>query len=185
MNMEGSIKAGLPNDVPFLAGANSGDMAGLIPGLIEQMPLRSTYNKANQYVYKFSKVPSGWAAKGILAWHGDEMLYVFNYPLDVTLSYLIGSLKDPTTGTKLEIGDLNGNGVPGSAGDAADILTSAGWDAADAAVADKTMTIWTNFAKTGNPSTAGFTWPAYTKANDTFVEISTTLEVKTGLAKGF
>jgi para-nitrobenzyl esterase len=184
-NMEDSIKAGLPNDVPLLAGANSGDMPGLVPGLIEQMPWRSTYNKANQYVYKFSKVPSGWQSKGILAWHGDEMMYVFNYPGDIVLTYQMGMPIDPATGKQLVIGDLNGNGVLASAGDMADVMASAGWDAADDAVADTTMTIWTNFAKTGNPSTADFTWPAYTTANDTYVEISTKLDVKKGLSKGF
>lgn len=57
-------------------------------------------------------------------------------------------VKDPVTGLNLVIGDLNGNGVTGSAGDQADILTSTGWDAADETTADTVMTMWTNFAKT-------------------------------------
>jgi para-nitrobenzyl esterase len=47
------------------------------------------------------------------------------------------------------------------------------------------MTIWTNFAKTGNPSTTTFTWPAYTAANDTYAELGTTPAAKTGLATAF
>ncbi|MBI5258421.1 MAG: carboxylesterase family protein [Burkholderiales bacterium] len=180
-----SIKGGLPNDVPLLQGSNNGDMPGLIVGMLEQAPLRATYNKAPQYVYKFTKMPAGWASKGLLSYHGGELVYVFNYQPSLISHFLLGLVMDPATGQRLAVGDLNGNGVTGTAGDAADVLASAGWGAADTAVADTMMTIWTNFAKTGNPSTAAFTWPAYTPANDTYVEIGTGLEKKTGLATAF
>lgn len=185
MNMEASIKAGLPSDVPLLAGANSGDMAGLIPGMVEQMPWRSDHNSAPQYVYKFSKVPAGWAARDVLSYHGGELVYVFNYPASLVVHYLLGLVIDPATGAKLEVGDLNGNGVTGTAGDTADVFASAGYGAGDAAAADMAMTIWTNFAKTGIPQTSTFTWPEYTTANDTYVEITSTLTEKTGLSAGW
>ncbi|MBC7958196.1 MAG: carboxylesterase family protein [Cytophagales bacterium] len=184
-SMRQSIEDGLPSDVPLLAGNNSGDMPGLITGMIQQMPWRSTHNRAAQYVYKFSKVPVGWAARGVLSYHGGELVYVFNNPTSLVSHHLLGLVLDPATGLSLVIGDLNGNGVTGSAGDAADVLASAAYGADDAAVAQTAMTMWTNFAKTGNPSTATFTWPPYTTANDTFVEINTGLTVRTGLATGW
>jgi para-nitrobenzyl esterase len=60
------------------------------------------------------------------------------------------------------------------------------WNTLDWQIADMTMTMWSNFAKTGNPSIAGFDWPAYTTANDTYVEIGPTeTTVKTGLGAAF
>ncbi len=184
-NLGDGIRDGLESDVPFLAGGNSGDMAGLIPGLVEQMPWRYDNNSAPQYVYKFSKVPEGWAARNVLSYHGGELVYTFNYPASAVTHYLLGLVIDPATSQKLVIGDLNGNGVTGTAGDTADIWANAAYGAADAAVSDMMMTIWTNFARTGNPSTSAFTWPAYTSAGDHYVEITTTLTAKTGLSAGW
>ena len=33
------------------------------------------------------------------------------------------------------------------------------------------MTMWTHFAKTGDPSPSSLQWPAYTEANDTYLEV--------------
>jgi para-nitrobenzyl esterase len=183
--MRNIYEAGTQNDVPFISGMNKKDMAFGITALIEYMPWMATKRRTNTYVYMFNRVPAGWADKGILAYHGSELLYVFNYPLSAVSHYLLGLVIDPATGVKMVIGDLNGNGVTGSAGDTADVIASEGWSAADTAVADTMMTIWTNFAKTGNPSTTTFTWPAYTAANDTYAELGTTPAAKTGLATAF
>jgi para-nitrobenzyl esterase len=185
VTMEESIKAGLPSDVPFMAGANSGDMPGLIKGLQEQMPWRSMFNKAAQYVYKFSKVPSGWAAQGVLSYHGGELTYVFNYPPSLATHFLLNLVIDPATNMRVAVGDLNGDGVSGTQGDVKDILASAGFGPEDTAVADTVMTHWTNFAKTGDPSTASFVWAPYTAASDTYAEITATVTQKTGLLTAF
>ncbi|MBN1652364.1 MAG: carboxylesterase family protein [Deltaproteobacteria bacterium] len=179
------IQEGLPNDVPFLVGVNSGDMEGMLSGLQEQMALRGTYSKAKQYVYKFSRVPEGWAAKGLLSYHGAELIYVFNYPQSAVSHFLLGLAVDPATEEPLVIGDLDGDGVTGTDGDREDVFASAGFGDADKAVVDTVMTIWTNFAKTGEPSTTDFSWPAYTSENDTYVEIDATLEVRTNLSEGW
>lgn len=185
-NMENSIKGGLQSDVPFIAGATSADLSGIAPGLVEQMPWRSTYNKATQYVYKWSKVSSGWQARGIKPGHTVDLAYVFNYPTTMINYYLAGYIIDPTTGLKPVIGDLNGNGKAGSDGDTADIWIDAGWSTTtDGAVVDAVMTMYTNFAKTGNPSTTSFSWPAYTTSNDTYIDIDSTLTVKTNLSAGW
>jgi para-nitrobenzyl esterase len=152
MSMEDCIKSGLQSDVPFMAGRVAGEGAG--PGFAEQMSWRSTYNKANQYAFKWSKVASGWQARGIKPGHTSDLSYIFNYPGTAPYYYLTGYIIDPATGQRPVIGDLNGNGVTGSAGDLADITTDAGWSAVDNSVADMAMTIWTNFAlpKQGIPA---------------------------------
>lgn len=180
-----SIMDGLPNDVPFMAGANSGDMPGLITGLQEQMPLRSIHSQAPQYVYKFSKVPDGWAASGVLSYHGGELTYVFNYPESLVSHFLLNLVLDPATGMRLEVPDLNGDGVSGSQGDKADVFASAGFSATDEAVADTVMSMWASFARTGDPSSNGVTWAPYTAEGDSYMEIAATLEQKTGLASAF
>jgi para-nitrobenzyl esterase len=184
-SMQESIKSGLPSDVPLIAGANSGDFPMLLTGLAEQMPMRSRHNRAPQFVYKLSKAPSGWEARGILSWHGADLIYVFNDPASALEPFKFGFLIDPATHKPLQVGDLNGNGISGSAGDMADVLTSAGYDAKDAAVTDAMMSLWTQFAKTGNPSTPTLLWPAYTADNDSYLEITATPRVKTGLVSAF
>lgn len=48
------------------------------------------------------------------------------------------------------------------------------------------MTVWTNFAKTGNPSTNTLDWPAYSTDNDQYMEFGQSrIEVKNGLADAF
>ncbi|MBI5550625.1 MAG: carboxylesterase family protein, partial [Desulfobacterales bacterium] len=111
---------------------------------------------------------------------------LFNYPGTFISNYLFNLVLDPATGRRPAIGDLNGNGVTGTAGDTADIYASMGWSAADTAMAQTTMTIWTNFAKTGDPSIPGVDWPAYTTENDAYVEIGAdALTVKSGLDTAF
>ena len=173
------------NDVPFMIVVNTQDEPSPIETLNKVFPWMSDYTSRKYYVCIFSKVPAGWEAQGILAYHCDELTYVFNDPKSVIEHYLLNTVIDPATGKSLVIGDLNNNGLPGSAGDIEDILTSAGWSKADEAVADTTMTVWTNFAKTGDPSVDDFKWPNYTRANDTYVELGKTLEIKTGLADAF
>jgi para-nitrobenzyl esterase len=181
-----SIVNGQPGDVPLLIGATAADYPSIIAGLKQHMPLRSDYSQANLYVYKYNRVPTGWTAMGLLSNHGGEIPYLFNFPATFVNNYLFNLVLDPVTGKRPVIGDLNGNGVTGTAGDTADIYASMAWSADDDAMAQTTMTIWSNFAKTGDPSIPGLTWPAYTTENDTYVEIgSNALTVKTGLDTAF
>jgi para-nitrobenzyl esterase len=173
------------NDVPFMIVVNTNDEPYPVATLKNVFPWMSDYTSQKYYACVFSKVPAGWEAQGVLAYHCDELTYVFNDPESVIEHFLLNTVIDPATGKSLVIGDLNGNGIPGSAGDIEDIMASAGWSAEDSAVAAITMTVWTNFAKTGIPGTGDFTWPAYTRANDTYVEMGSTLTVKTGLSKAF
>jgi para-nitrobenzyl esterase len=54
------------------------------------------------------------------------------------------------------------------------------FDAVDTAVSEQMMTMWTQFAKTGNPNPPGTNaWPQYTVANDTFIVFGDTLSTGT------
>ena len=174
---------GMPSDVPLMAGVTSGD--GLnhrssFPIWLEQ---RSDYYQSNQFIYKFSRVPDGWAEMGLRSCHGCELPYLFNHPTGMVQNFQLGLVTTPD-GSRPQIGDLNDNGITGSQGDAADVYASMEWGSKDAAVAQQMMLMWTNFAKTGNPSTNGLDWPVYNLSNDTFVEIGPETEttIETGLA---
>ncbi len=177
-----NVADGMPSDVPLMVGVTSGDYSSLRSSLPIFMAQRTPSYQSPQYVYKFSRVPDGWAAMGLASGHGGELPYLFNFPMGHVSNYSLNLVLLPD-GTKPPIGDLNGNGVSGTAGDAADVYASMQYGAGDVATVDLLMTMWTNFAKTGNPSTATLNWPAFTVANDTFVEVGPTpaATVRTGL----
>lgn len=165
-----NVQDGMPSDVPLMAGATNGDYDTLRAALPVWLDQRSSDYQSDQFVYVFSRVPDGWDAMGLKSCHGCELPYVFNHPAGMVQNYLLGLVLTPE-GETPQIGDLNGNGVSGTNGDAADIFVSMGYGADDMAVTDLTMTFWTNFAKEGDPSTGSLNWPAYTTGNDTFMHI--------------
>jgi para-nitrobenzyl esterase len=115
------------------------------------------------------------------AYHACELSYVHGYPQSLIAHYQLGLVIDPATGRSLPIGDLNSNGISGSAGDTEDIWISAVWDEADAAVSETAMTLWSNFAKTGDPGIPGvLEWTPYTSENDLYLELGVNPEMKVG-----
>ncbi len=178
-----SFESRAHNDVPFLIVVNENDTVDPIETVKNVFPWMTTHSSAPHYAAHFRQVPAGWRAMGVTAYHAAELAYVFNAPESVVTHFLLNLVIDPATGARLVVGDLNGNGVSGSAGDSADVWASAGFDALDTSVIDYTMTMWTNFAKTGDPSVPGLvTWPVYTPANDSYVEMGATPTVRTGLS---
>jgi para-nitrobenzyl esterase len=129
-----------------------------VPALAASM--KSVESKA--YVYNFSHLPAGWREPGCYAFHGLELPYVFGHLEGVkgeTINFL-GSRASCDPSKDPKIGEE------------------------DQVVADNTMKIWTQFAKTGNPSVAGLVdWPAYTADGDQYLDIGGTLQVKSGVAK--
>jgi len=179
---------GQPNDVPLLIGCTAMDYPSIIYGMKQQMPIRSNYSSSDLFVYKFNRVPRGWNQMGLLANHGGEIPYLFNYPATFINNYYFGLILDPETSAPFPtIPDLNGNGITGKQGDAADVFISMQWGTQDMAMADKTMAIWSTFARTGNPSVPGVVeWPAYSVQNDIYVEIGQDeITIKTGLNAAF
>jgi len=177
-----AFESGNQNDVPFMFSINANDTPDPTNTAINVFPWMAPLSSANHYATYFTHQPAGWKARGVEAYHAAELAYVFNMPESVITHHLLGLVIDPATGDSLEIGDLNGNGVTGSQGDPADIFTSAGFDATDQQVINRMLTIWTNFAKTGNPSIDGeIDYPLYDAATESYVEISDTAEIKAGL----
>jgi para-nitrobenzyl esterase len=174
------------NDVPFMIVVNANDTVDPIDTVKNVLPWMKTHSTANHYAALFTHMPAGWRSRGVTTYHGGELTYVFNAPQSVVTHFQLNLVIDPATGARLVVGDLNGNGITGSAGDSADVFASAGFDALDTGVIDRTMTIWAQFARSGNPSVAGLVdWPAYTPANDSFVELGAAPLVRTGLSTIF
>jgi para-nitrobenzyl esterase len=54
----------------------------------------------------------------------------------------------------------------------------------DRKVSEKMMSMWTQFARTGDPNVKGLiTWPAYEASTDQYLYIADPLEVKSGFSK--
>ncbi|WVM88116.1 carboxylesterase family protein [Halopseudomonas pachastrellae] len=177
------FESGQDNDVPFMFSINTNDTEEPTASAINVFPWMAPLKAEPMYATLFSHQPAGWRARGMEAYHAAELAYLFNMPDSVVTHVLLGLVLDPATGAPLVIGDLNGNGVSGSRGDAADIMTSAGFDATDDEVIDRMMTIWTNFAKTGNPSIADeVTYPVYQAESQQYVELNIGAEIGSNLA---
>ncbi|WP_394242638.1 carboxylesterase family protein [Halopseudomonas laoshanensis] len=181
-----SFESGAQNDVPFMFVINTNDTPDPIGTVIDVFPWMEPLSMANHYAALFSHQPAGWKGMGVEAYHAAELAYVFNAPESVITHHLLGLVIDPATGESLEIGDLNNNGVSGSQGDPADIFTSAGFDQTDEVVIDRMMTMWTNFAKTGDPSIEGeIDFPLYDGQTQRYIELGADAEAQIGIADQF
>ena len=167
-----SFEASTHNDVPVMAGANEGDTPGLIEGFKWYMPWMADYNDADVYAYVFDHLPDNWAEKGSLAYHGSELVYVFDYPGSFVSHYLLG-----LTGIK-EVG----SDVPTPAGF---LANHPGWKANDVYVTETMRDMWANFARTGNPSTTTIDWDAYTSQNDSYLRITEEPTMQSGVDSAF
>lgn len=175
------IESGDFNDVPFIMLITANDMSDPIGTWKDVLPWLTDNSQSNHYATLFTKVPGGWQDRGVSAYHACELSYVHGYPESLIGHYQLRLVIDPATGAPLVIDDLNGNSITGSAGDVEDIWTSAGWDEDDTLVVNTVMTLWANFAKTGDPSIPGIVeWTPYTRDNDLYLEIGVTPEMRVG-----
>jgi len=174
------------NDVPFMFLITTNDTEEPIATVLNVFPWMADHSSAPHYAMHFSKQPTGWREQGVTAYHAAELAYLFNMPESVVTHYQLGLVIDPATGRSLQIGDLNGNGISGSQGDTDDIFTSAGFDETDEGVIERMMTMWTNFAKTGDPSIPGkLEFPLYDAQARRHVEMDTEVSVKTDISSVF
>jgi para-nitrobenzyl esterase len=164
------FRAGKQNTVPLIVCANLGEVTGpgvlvfpfLIPGYVDML---SSVSQAGQkgYAAIFDHVPAGWKREGCVSTHAMELGYVFgdwdnkagNWPMLYLLASQSGA-KSPDPG-----------------------LTDT-----DKRVSEAMMTMWAQFARTGDPNIKGLTaWPAYDEATDRYLYIAETLEVKSGFSR--
>lgn len=169
MGIRQAFEAGTHNDVPIMAGANTGDLPALIKGLLWYMPWIAEENESDVFAYVFSHVPAGWRAADVPAYHGIELVYVFDYQGSFLSHYLLGLTGHPEP-TPIKFATVD---APKP-------------DPQEYAyVTDRTRAMWAAFARTGNPSLEDLVWPPYTLENDTFMAIGTTIQTGVGLEAAF
>jgi len=159
-----TLKNGNQNDVPLIVGANEGEEGELLANVPRVADLWSSAGKSNVYVYVFSHMPAGWRNQPCVAFHGLELVYVFGY-VPEGLSVPVIRYLAPRGGC--------------------DPMTP-GPDEKDEVVAENTMRLWAQFARTGNPSVEGLiTWPPYTTETDQYLDVRDPLSVKKGVKAAY
>ena len=165
------FKSGEYNTVPLITMATMGEITGpgglLLPQLIPAYTSMLGYhNKAGGrgYAAIFDHVPAKWRAEGAVAAHSMECLYLFgDYDNRSGIWPIMYSLM-----TGADVKDTKDPGLMET----------------DRKVSEEMMKIWTQFARTGNPSVEGLIeWPAYNRENDNYMYIADPLEIKTGFSK--
>jgi para-nitrobenzyl esterase len=166
------------NAVPFIAGGNLGEatddksflfLPHMIPLYLEMFKgAAKTGTKA--YAYIFNRVPEGRKKAGLnSAPHGMELYYLFG-------DY------DNTSGwwnRPIPLRSADGTLVP-----APTIAVDPELNEIDKKVSEATMTMWAQFAKTGNPSVKNLIyWPPWDKSTDKYLYIDEPLQVKLGFSK--
>jgi para-nitrobenzyl esterase len=164
------FKAGKQNDVSLITCTNLGELTAEntvihLPYLIGAYVTRLTAvgesgNKA--YAALFTQVPSKWKEEGVLAFHGLELPYVFGMLAAVPHPVFYEAFAHPSGAQSQD---------PGLTED-------------DQQVSEAMMTMWAQFAKTGDPSVEGLIdWPTWDPTSDQYLDIAWPLEVKTGYSK--
>jgi para-nitrobenzyl esterase len=160
------FQTGRRNQVPYLMVSNKGELTG--PGMLiadmmikDYLRLLTGQSTANSrgYAAIFDQVPENWRREGCVAAHGMELHYVF------------GALDD----AEAWAGHFGGYSTSGAKSKVPLISDS------DRAVAENIITIWTNFARTGNPGVKGLIeWPAWDNTTDKYLLITDPLQIKHG-----
>ena len=116
----------------------------------------------NGYAAIFTQVPSNWKEDGVLANHGLEVPYVFGALEVMKASVFFNIFEKPSGAVQQD---------PGLTED-------------DEKVADAMMTMWVQFAKTGDPSVEGLIdWPTWDPEADQYLDIAWPLTVKSGYSE--
>jgi para-nitrobenzyl esterase len=161
------FQAGKRNEVPYLMVSNMGELTG--PGLVVNEQLIVDYLKflttpskksSRGYAAVFDQVPGSWKKEGCVAAHAMELHYVF------------GALDDKEAWEGFVNPLYSLAGAKSTAPTISDV---------DRKVSEAMMTIWTQFAKTGNPSVKGLIEvPPLDRSHDQYLLISERLQVKSG-----
>jgi para-nitrobenzyl esterase len=164
------FKTGKQNTVPLIVCANLGEVTGpgvlvfpfLVPGYVDML---SSVSQAGQkgYAAIFDHVPAGWKREGCISTHAMELSYVFGDWDDKAGNWLMLYFLASQSGAKSpDPGLIN----------------------IDRKVSEAMMAMWTQFAKTGNPSVKGLIdWPVWKPDTDLYLYIAEPLKVKSGFSK--
>lgn len=160
---------GRQNPVPFITVANKGEITG--PGLLLYPVLIPAYTEmlsnagkagVKGYAAIFERVPDNWESDGAVPCHYMEIPYVFGDMTGDSECWLTVKLFAAGTGAVKQDPGLTGE---------------------DRQLSENIMTIWTQFAKTGDPSVPGLVeWPVYDPANDEYLCLDLPLEIKSGFS---
>jgi para-nitrobenzyl esterase len=164
------FNAGKQNNVPILLCSNIGEltakksflvMPALLKGYIDRLTAMNKLGTKG-YATIFTQVPSNWKADGVLANHGLEVPYVFGALNVLEISVFFEVFEKPSGAVQQD---------PGLTED-------------DVQVSEAMMTMWVQFAKTGDPSVEGIIdWPTWDPETDQYLDIGWPLQVKTGYSK--
>jgi para-nitrobenzyl esterase len=164
------FREGKQNVAPVITSANLGELTGpgmiLMPYIVQDyVNILNGVNKSGQKGYGciFNQVPDKWKQEGCVAFHALELGYVFGNYDNAALWWPTANFLAKQSGAKTP--------DPG--------LTDA-----DKKVSESMMAMWTQFARTGNPTAQGpVTWPAYEASADQYLYIAEPLQVKSGYSK--
>lgn len=158
---------GFHNDVPIILGTPADDAEWVARGMEWYLPFLKATQDSDVFAYIYTHVPENWANRGVGAYHGIELTSVFGYPETYYSHYVLGL-----------------TGIPNAnAGNYAD--NAPGWGPVDESVAQDTMSLWAQFARTGNPSTPNIDWPAFTTENEEFLLIDYDMRAQGGVLTFF
>jgi para-nitrobenzyl esterase len=146
------------NSVPFIAGANLGELTSgrvVLPFLI---PAYVHMAKANfkagspTYLYIFDQVPVGWRRQGLKSYHGMELHYLFNLP-----EYDWPGIFEHEYHPGAELSEVD-------------------WQ-----IGQQMRSMWTQFAASGNPSVKGLIdWTVWTPKDKKYLFIADPLSIRSG-----
>ncbi|MFC1900765.1 carboxylesterase/lipase family protein [Chloroflexota bacterium] len=163
------IKDGKHNAVPMITCANLGELTGpgyvhvpqMIPGYVKLLSGANNSGKKG-YAAIFDQVPGNFRQEGGVAAHAMEMHFVFG-AVDDPMPWSILHFLYQTAGAK----------SPDP------LITDA-----ERSVSKAMMQMWTNFARTGDPSIPGSVeWPAWEENTDRYLYIVDPPQVKSGFSK--
>lgn len=159
-----TFQQGRQHDVPIIVGANAGEQGELQENVPMLAGSHGSTASSDAYVYNFSHLPTGWRTEPCVAFHGVEIPYVFGAVPE--------GLSVPTILFLSQGGGCTSDD-PGA-------------DERDEEVAQNVMSLWSQFARTGDPSVEGLVeWPPYTEESPQYLEIGYELEVREGIEDAY
>jgi para-nitrobenzyl esterase len=165
------FKDGGQNPAPFITVANLGEITGpsfplfifptLITGYTNMLTGASKVGVAG-YAAIFEHAPANWKADGVVPGHGMELPYIFGNMDLASGQWLLASMMAQFAGTQ---------------------QPDPGLGDADRQLSEDIMQMWTQFARTGNPTVPGLVdWPAYDATGDQYLALDVPLQVKSGFS---